>query len=757
MKRNTLWYREPASQWNEALPVGNGRLGAMVFGGVNVDRIQVNEESLWSGGPHCYDNPEAYSHLQAVRDLVRKGDYDAAQDRAQSLMGMPVNQCAYQPLGDLHLSFGNEPTRAENYRRELDMESGTVRVRYTVGETAYSREIFASFPQQVLVYRLATSGPDPLEFTLRIDSPHANTASVSSDHSVRLSGALGPRDGAHLICEWDGEGLAFEAEARVVLPDGGTLTCGEDALTVSGASSATIILFAATSYRSYENITGDPHGAVQDALKASTEIPYEVLHQNHVEDFAALFSRFDLDLGGDIDSDSSTADRLKNVNDGIEDPVLDAQFVQFGRYLIISGSRPGGWPLNLQGIWNQDTDPPWGSKYTININIQMNYWAAENGNLSECHEPLFDLIRDLSVTGRRTAQTHYRASGWMAHHNTDAWRGAAPVDGSTWGIWPTGGAWFCLHIWEHYQYTLDVSFLSEMFPLMKGAAEFFFDALVETDDGYLITSPSISPEHGHTGGVASERDGPTICEGPAMDQQILRDLFSACAQAAAIVDSEGDFVVKAKETAARLAPDKVGRFGQLQEWQEDWDNPEDTHSHVSHLYGLFPSAQINPTTPDLFEAAEVALEKRQYGRGWPGAWRTCLWARLFDGEKAHTNLQRVMQQLSINLFNGTRVFQIDGNLGATAGCIEMLVQSHLGIIHLLPALPNVWQDGRFSGARVRGGYTVDCEWVDGEMTRARIVADYDGTCSLQYDGHTASFEVNANVPITVDKTLSVQS
>jgi len=418
---------------------------------------------------------------------------------------------------------------------------------------------------------------------------------------------------------------------------------------------------------------------------------------------------------------------------GGDDPLLAAQLFQYGRYLLIASSRPGTQPANLQGIWNNDTTPPWGSKYTININIQMNYWVAEACNLSECHEPLFRLVRELQGPGARTAKTHYGAGGWVAHHNTDLWRGTAPVDGARWGIWPTGGAWLSLHLWEHFLYTGDRAHLEASFPAMKGAAQFFVDALIDDGQGRLVTSPSISPEHSHGGRGGAGRSGASICAGPTMDQQILRDLFAACIEASSILGVDEAFRATLANARERLAPMEVGRHGQLQEWLEDWDNPQDTHGHVSHLYGLYPSAQINDVdTPKLFAAARQSLLHRGDGGGWPGAWRMCLWARLGDGDAARGNLvKHVLPNLNDNLLNSKRVYQIDANFGAAAGIAEMLLQSHRGVLRLLPALPAAWRNGRVRGLRARGGFEVDMAWEEGKLTSGAIRPDRGGVCRVR--------------------------
>jgi alpha-L-fucosidase 2 len=734
-----LLYTKPAGEWLEALPIGNGRLGAMVFGGVPEERLQLNESTLWAGGPHNYDNPDALDAMPEVRRLIFAGEWQKAQDLASAkCMGKPVGQMSYQSAGNLILTMADSGDFTD-YHRALALDGATVRTTYTAGGMHFEREVFASYPDQVIAMNLAADRPDGLAFHLSLTSPHQATVAANGHNTLILSGKSG-----------DAKGIAgavnFVILARVQT-DGAVAATGDGQFSITGAQSATILVSVATSYKSYQDVRGDAQGRAASFLDRASAKDYNDLLSTHLADFQRLFRRVSLDLGPQ--NMSLPTDQRVAAFDSGSDPALAALHFQFGRYLLISSSRPGGQPANLQGIWNDSLTPPWDSKYTVNINTEMNYWPAETTNLSECHEPLFDMVSQIAQTGVETAKSMYGAGGWMCHHNTDGWRGTAPVDGPFWGLWPTGGAWLSTHLWQHYLFTGDKKKLARHYPILKGAAQFFLDTLqVEPTHGWLVTCPSLSPENAHHPNVS-------LCAGPTMDMDILRDLFGACIEASQILDRDEEFRAKVTTAREKLAPMQIGHLGQLQEWLEDWDEeaPERTHRHVSHGYGLYPSNQITKRgTPDLFSAIQKTLAMRgDAGTGWSLAWKINFWARLEDGDRAYKLLTDLITpgHTAANLFDLHPPFQIDGNFGATSGIAEMLLQSHAGELHLLPALPSAWPNGKVTGLRARGGYTIDIAWSSGKLESAMLTPDHDGKAIVRYGEQRKDISTRAGKPVVL--------
>ncbi len=751
-----LWYTSPAQKWEEALPVGNGRIGAMVFGKNGEERIQLNEETYWSGGPYSTVVKGGYKVLPEIQKLVFEEKYLAAHNLfGRNTMGYPVEQMKYQCLANLHLFFKNHDS-VTNYKRWLDLENGISGVNYNSNGVTYQREVFASAPDQVIVIRITADKPNSISFTANLRGERNQTHSNYATDYFKMDPC--GNDGLILTgksADYMGVEGKLKYEARIkAIPEGGTMKTDAVDLIIENATAVTLYVAAATNFVNYKDVSANQKQRVDIYYKGIENKNYKTILASAVADHKKYFDRVSLQLPNTPNSFLPTPERVKKIQTE-PDPSMAALSYQFGRYLMIGSSRPGTEPANLQGIWNDNMNPSWDSKYTTNINTQMNYWPVESGNLSECAEPLVRLIKEITDQGTQVAREHYGARGWVLHQNTDIWRVAAPMDGPTWGTFTVGGAWLCTHLWEHYQYTMDKSFLKETFPLMEGSVQFFMDFLVPHPNGkWLVTNPSTSPENFPDGGgnkpyfdevTAGFREGTTICAGSSIDMQILYDLFGYYIEAAKILGKDDSFIQQVKAAREKLVPPQIGKDGSLQEWADDWKSLEKKHRHFSHMYGLYPGKVLyEKRTPALIEACKKVLEERgDATTGFSRAWKMALWARLGDGNRSNKIYKGYLKEQScISLFALCgRSLQVDGNFGVTAAVTEMLMQSHDGFIKLLPALPDEWIDGEFKGVCARGAFELDYAWQNKKITRLKILSKAGEICRIEFK---AGLKISSN-------------
>lgn len=754
-----LWYDVPAEEWTDALPVGNGRIGGMLFGDPKTERLQVNEESLWGGSHISNDNPGALEHLAAIRRLILDGKIPAAYELAEKyIAGVPGKLRSYQVLGDIYFNFKDTATNISNYKRSLNLETGIQEISYKKGDASVQCELFASAMDDVMVLRMKASRANALDMSISMQRQQDAKFRIDNNSLVMIGQvkdvddpALGP----------GGDHMRFYSKLTPVKFDG-QIESTEDKLILSGGSEILFLFTAATDYTIHGlnfDRSIDPEAIVNMLIAQAEKLSFEDLKKNHVMEHSFIFDRVSFTLGERSGLDSLTTDkRLERFKTGEEDPELITTYFQYGRYLLMGCSRrPAQLPSNLQGIWNKDWWAPWSSDYHVNINIQMNYWPAEVCNLSETVDPLIDFMKEITVPGTATAHDVYGAKGWTMHHTTDVFGKTSVLDGVYWGMFPLGGAWMTFPLWRHFEYTNDTAYLRETaYPIMKGSAEFLQTFLFEDDDGYLVTAPSYSPENSYIDPVSGKEFKLTYA--PTMDIQIIREVFKNTRQAASILGIDEEFSVSLDETLAKLPPVRIGSNGTIMEWIRDYEEFEPGHRHISHLLGLHPGTQITPETPELFEAARKTLERRlEYGgghTGWSRAWIINFYARLLDGDECYKHLRLLLEKSTLNnLWDTHPPFQIDGNFGGTAGIAEMLLQSHNNVVRILPALPSAWKEGSIKGLKARGNFEVDIEWLEGVLTFLTIRSIDGAPLKLNYNGLTVEVRTTPGQVLTFNGAL----